>query len=95
MDTNSLKMEDAPLQIVRSITPGTVNKGEKGVLEAYRKAIFNANDFIYLENQYFTNKYIMGALKKALENNPDLQLIMLINEVPDVSNIQKLAALCF
>ncbi|MEL7671172.1 phospholipase D-like domain-containing protein [Methanobacterium sp.] len=84
IDTNSLKIENAPLQIVRSITPGTVNKGEKGVLEAYRKAIFNANDFIYLENQYFTNKYIMGALKKALENNPDLQLIMLINEVPDV-----------
>jgi phosphatidylserine/phosphatidylglycerophosphate/cardiolipin synthase-like enzyme len=84
VDTNSLKMENEPLQIVRSITPGTVNKGEKGVLEAYRRAILNANDFIYLENQYFTNKYIMGALKKALENNPDLQLIMLINEVPDV-----------
>jgi phosphatidylserine/phosphatidylglycerophosphate/cardiolipin synthase-like enzyme len=80
----SLKMENEPIQIVRSITPGTVNKGEKGILEAYRKAIFNANDFIYLENQYFTNKYIMGALKNALENNPDLQLIMLINEVPDV-----------
>jgi len=84
VDTNSLKMENEPLQIVRSITPGTVNKGEKGVLEAYRRAILNANDFIYLENQYFTNKYILGALKKALENNPDLQLIMLINEVPDV-----------
>ena len=85
IDTNSLKMENEPLQIVRSITPGTVNKeGEKGILEAYRRAILNANDFIYLENQYFTNKYIMGALKKALENNNDLQLIMLINEVPDV-----------
>ena len=80
----SLRMENEPLQIVRSITPGTVNKGEKGILEAYRKAISNANDFIYLENQYFTNKYIMGALKEALDNNPDLQLIMLINEVPDV-----------
>ncbi len=80
----SLKMENEPVQIVRSITPGTINKGEKGILEAYRRAITNAKDFIYLENQYFTNKYIIGALKKALENNSDLQLIMLINEVPDV-----------
>lgn len=80
-----LKIENEPLQIVRSITPCTINKeGEKGILEAYRRAILNANDLIYLENQYFTNKYIIGALKKALENNPDLKLIMLINEVPDV-----------
>ena len=80
-----LRMENEPIQIVRSITPSTINKkGERGILEAYRKAITNAKDFIYLENQYFTNKYIIGALKKALENNPDLQLIMLINEIPDV-----------
>lgn len=73
------------LQIVRSITPNTITKkGEAGVLEAYRKAITNAEDFIYLENQYFTNKYIIGALKKAVELNPNLQLIMVINEVPDV-----------
>ena len=80
-----LKAENESLQIVRSITPGTISKkGEAGVLEAYRKAITNAEDFIYLENQYFTNKYIIGALKKAIELNPDLQIIMVINEVPDV-----------
>lgn len=80
-----LRVEDESLQIVRSITPQTLSKnGETGVLEAYRKAITNAKDFIYLENQYFTNKYITGALKKAVELNPDLQIIMLINEVPDV-----------
>ena len=80
-----LRVENESLQIVRSITPQTLSKkGETGVLEAYRKAITNAQDFIYLENQYFTNKYIIGALKKAIELNPDLQIIMLINEVPDV-----------
>ncbi len=81
----SLRVENESLQIVRSITPQTVTeKGEAGVLEAYRRAIANAQDFIYLENQYFTNKYIIGALKKAVESNPQLQVIMLINEVPDV-----------
>lgn len=86
MDFNpDLRVENKSLQIVRSITPETLSKkGEAGVLEAYRKAITNAQDFIYLENQYFTNKYIIGALKKAVELNPKLQVIMLINEVPDV-----------
>jgi phosphatidylserine/phosphatidylglycerophosphate/cardiolipin synthase-like enzyme len=70
---------------VRSITPNTFNtKGEKGILEGYRRAFTNAEDFIYLENQYFTNKYIVSALKNALDYNPKLQLIMVINEVPDV-----------
>jgi phosphatidylserine/phosphatidylglycerophosphate/cardiolipin synthase-like enzyme len=80
-----LRVENESLQIVRSTTPETLSKkGETGVLEAYRKAITNAEDFIYLENQYFTNKYIIGALKKAVDLKPDLQVIMLINEVPDV-----------
>lgn len=80
-----LRVENESLQIVRSITPQSLSKkGEAGVLEAYRKAITNAEDFIYLENQYFTNKYIIGALKKALDLKPNLQIIMLINEVPDV-----------
>lgn len=80
-----LRVQNQPLQIVRSITPDTLTKkGEIGALEAYRKAITNAKDFIYLENQYFTNKYIIGALKKSVELNPELQIIMLINEVPDV-----------
>jgi phosphatidylserine/phosphatidylglycerophosphate/cardiolipin synthase-like enzyme len=86
MDFNpDLRVENESLQIVRSITPETLSKkGEAGVLEAYRKAITNAQDFIYLENQYFTNRYIIGALKKAVELKPKLQVIMLINEVPDV-----------
>jgi phosphatidylserine/phosphatidylglycerophosphate/cardiolipin synthase-like enzyme len=80
-----LKAYNESLQVVRSITPDTISKkGETGVLEAYRKAITNAEDFIYLENQYFTNKYIIGALKRVIELKPDLQLIMVINEVPDV-----------
>ncbi len=79
-----LNYNNESIQIVRSITPNTINKGERGVLEAYRRAITNAEDFIYLENQYFTNKYIVSALKNALDHNPELQLIMVINEVPDV-----------
>lgn len=61
------------LQVVRSITPRTlIEDGEKGVLEMYRRAIGNAQDFIYMENQYFTNRYIVKALKSAPEKNQTL-----------------------
>lgn len=73
------------LQVVRSITPRTlIQNGEKGVLEMYRRAITNAQEFIYMENQYFTNPYIVKALKSALEKNKELQLILIINGNPDV-----------
>lgn len=73
------------LQVVRSITPHTLREnGEKGVLEMYRRAISNAEDFIYMENQYFTNPYIVKAIKAALENNKELQIILVINGNPDV-----------
>lgn len=73
------------VQIVRSITPHTLTSpGEKGVLEMYRRAISNAQEFIYMENQYFTNRYIVKALKSALKRNRELQLILVINGNPDV-----------
>ncbi|MDI6644314.1 MAG: phospholipase D-like domain-containing protein [Methanobacteriaceae archaeon] len=73
------------IQLVRTITPETFLKdGEKGVLDMYRRAIGNAQEFIYMENQYFTNKYIVKALKVALERNKDLQLILVINGNPDI-----------
>jgi phosphatidylserine/phosphatidylglycerophosphate/cardiolipin synthase-like enzyme len=72
------------IQIARSITPETLSKkGELGIYEAYRKAIAKAKDYIYLENQFFTNKCIIKTLKNAMNNNPDLQVIVVMNENPD------------
>jgi len=80
-----LKTGRKHLQIARSITPKTIyKKGELGILEAYRRAITNAEKFIYIENQYFTNKFIIESVKNALRFNPELQLVMVINQVPDV-----------
>jgi len=73
------------VKIVRSVTPRTLTrKGEAGILEAYRRAIGSARDFVYLENQYFTSRPIVSALRSALKRNSDLQVILLINENPDV-----------
>lgn len=74
------------IQIVRTAPPlsaiGLSN--EKGVLEAYLRAINNARTFIYMEVQYFTSPVIGAALARALSLNPALQLILLLNENPDI-----------
>lgn len=79
--------DNVSIQIVRSL-PGDrfagLPHGETGILEAYQRAIRNAEDFIYLENQYFTSDDIGDALLLALKQKPNLQVIMLINNRVDV-----------
>lgn len=74
------------VQIVRTFdsmfTPQ--GDGEKGVLEAYLRAIHFAERFIYFENQYFNNDAITQALIDALERKPALQVILLLNAAPDM-----------
>jgi phosphatidylserine/phosphatidylglycerophosphate/cardiolipin synthase-like enzyme len=75
------------IQVVRTVPAGYVSglpSGEMGVLEAYRRAIAEAQTFIYLEHQYFSARPIFESLYVALQNKPALQVIMLINENPDI-----------
>jgi phosphatidylserine/phosphatidylglycerophosphate/cardiolipin synthase-like enzyme len=91
------------VQIVRTISagrfkdvPGIPEDGEKGILEAYQRAIAAAEDFVYLETQYFTNDAIGDAIVGAIKARrnrpagadgkvpPDLQVIVLCNIQPDV-----------
>ncbi len=75
------------VQVVRTLDSKTFSKepnGEQGILEAYLRAIHFAANYIYIENQYFTNDAIIDALIDALLAKPDLQLILLLNAVPDV-----------
>lgn len=87
----------ATVQIVRTLSSGRFpgvagipEDGEKGILEAYQRAIAAAQDFIYLETQYFTNDAIGEALVGALRagrnrpGKPDLQAILVCNIEPDV-----------
>jgi phosphatidylserine/phosphatidylglycerophosphate/cardiolipin synthase-like enzyme len=79
----------ASLQVVRTLAGGRFDDpkdGEKGVLEAYLRAIANAESFIYMENQYLTNDTIGTALLQALTDpkRPNLNVIVLVNIHPDV-----------
>lgn len=79
----------ASVQIVRTVDSSTLSglpDGEMGVLEAYVRAIENAQQYIYIENQYFTNETIASALSAALSDTsrPNLQVILMVNVVPDM-----------
>jgi phosphatidylserine/phosphatidylglycerophosphate/cardiolipin synthase-like enzyme len=67
----------------RGVLPGSAD-GEAGILEGYQRAIGAATDFVYLENQYFSSASIVHALRRAIAANPALQVILLINEHPDI-----------
>lgn len=72
------------VQVVRTLdkmfTPG--QNGEKGVLEAYLRAIRFANRFIYIENQYFNNDTITESLVEAVGRG--VEVILLLNPAPDM-----------
>ncbi|MCK5241258.1 hypothetical protein KAR34_02285, partial [bacterium] len=74
------------VQIVRTL-PGnsfaSIPQGELGILEAYQRAIAQAEDFIYIENQYITEKIVMRSLSRALGQKPGLQVIILVNNKVD------------
>ena len=75
------------LQLVRTLSANRLSgfdEGEKGILEAYQRGFANAKQFIYIETQYFTNDAIGAALIGALQANPQLQVIVLLNIAPDV-----------
>jgi phosphatidylserine/phosphatidylglycerophosphate/cardiolipin synthase-like enzyme len=79
----------ATVQVVRTVNWSTLpglDAGEEGCLEAYLRAIENATKYIYIENQYFTDDAIADALVAALNDTsrPDLQVILMVNVVPDM-----------
>ena len=97
LDAAQAEDGECAVQIVRTISsgrfknvPGIPKDGEKGILEAYQRAIAMAEDFVYLETQYFTNdaigEAIVGAIKarRGRPGVPDLQVILLCNIEPDV-----------
>ncbi len=64
-------------QIVRTMPKiTTLPSGEKGCLEMYQKAIANAEQYIYIEDQYFRSQQIAQSLASACARNPKLILVV-------------------
>lgn len=73
------------IQVTRTM-PEDLHGGapETGSLEAVRRALAQAQRFLYFENQYLTSAAFVEGLTAALEAEPDLECILVLNERTDV-----------
>ncbi|HEV7388449.1 MAG TPA: phospholipase D-like domain-containing protein [Gemmatimonadaceae bacterium] len=64
----------------KKLQPGSV-----GTLNALLDAIRNARSLIYIEHQYLSSRPIVAALREVLEIQPALEIILVLNQNPDVT----------
>ncbi|MEO7268814.1 MAG: phospholipase D family protein [Knoellia sp.] len=61
--------------------------GERSIALAHLKAIDQARDFIYVEDQYLWSSSITSAFVHALSANPDLHLVAVLPTRPDLEGL--------
>ena len=55
---------------------------ERGILETLLKASRQATDLIYIEDQYWRAPILQDAIAAALDENPDLHMVVITKPVP-------------
>jgi phosphatidylserine/phosphatidylglycerophosphate/cardiolipin synthase-like enzyme len=58
-------------------------QGERSVARGYSKAVKRARRLIYLEDQYMWSAAVARLFATALEDNPRLQLVVVVPRIPD------------
>lgn len=58
-------------------------RGERSIARGYAKAINQASEFIYAEDQYFWSADVAEFFVRRLRENPDLHLIAVVPHEPD------------
>ncbi len=79
---------DTSVRVLRTRPPGLLGSTDVGsteILDAYVRAIGGARSLVYLENQYFSSRPVRAALAEALATNPDLEVILVLNQNPDIT----------
>lgn len=61
-------------------------EGERSIARAYERAFSRARRLIYIEDQYFWSELVATALVKALQREPDLQVIAVVPRFPEEDN---------
>ena len=69
-----------------STCPGSpARRGRKDILAACLDGISRARSLIYIEHQYLSARPVVKALAEALEKNAELELIVVLNQNPDIT----------
>jgi phosphatidylserine/phosphatidylglycerophosphate/cardiolipin synthase-like enzyme len=59
-------------------------RGERSIARGYAKAIRRARRLIYLEDQYMWSTEIARLFARALRDNPELHLVVVVPRYPDI-----------
>lgn len=76
------------VKVVTTAPAGTLLKDPSGsvqIMDNLMRGIAGARSFVYIEHQYLSSRRVVGALAGALEREPDLEIIILLNQNPDVT----------
>lgn len=75
----------AAVQLVFSSPGSMARSGRKEILAASLAAISRAKSLIYIEHQYLSSRPIVKALREALDRNADLEMVIVLNQNPDIT----------
>lgn len=64
---------------------GSDDPGSIATRDALLTGIERARSLIYIEHQYLSSRPVVAALRQALDREPALELILLLNQNPDVT----------
>ena len=75
----------AAIQLVSTCPGCTARRGRKDILAACLDGIARARSLIYIEHQYLSSRPIVKALRAALDKNADLEIVIVLNQNPDIT----------
>jgi phosphatidylserine/phosphatidylglycerophosphate/cardiolipin synthase-like enzyme len=79
------------VQVIRSIHHATdADSEDHSVLESYARAILNARQYIYIENQYFNCEFLTQLIIEQLKKLRELRVIILLPASVEDSSLYKL-----
>lgn len=87
-DVADVAAEPSAIRVARTAPRNTLRhrpQGHTDILRAMTRGIERAERLIYLEHQYLSSRKIIQSLSNALERSPELEVIAVLNQNPDVT----------
>ncbi len=81
--TANYRSSDA--RLVTTSPSSQARRGRKDILDSCIEGISRARSLIYIEHQYLSARPVVDALKTTIEKNKDLEVIIVLNQNPDVT----------